>query len=178
MTDELIDILNKDYSFQKTALKSEAHKYGWLHASVHIWFYTETEELLLQKRSATKIAFPNVWDVSVAGHIGTKESPLESALREIKEEIGLEIEKESLKPIGTYHEHQQFNPAYIDNELHYIYKCKLEKRFSELKIQKEELTALKLIPIKLFRQEIKELNHDYAKHPTDYYLQILNNLEQ
>ncbi|OIQ38601.1 MAG: hypothetical protein BM563_06095 [Bacteroidetes bacterium MedPE-SWsnd-G1] len=176
MADELIDILNNDYSFQKTTLKSEAHKYGWLHASVHIWFYTDSEELLLQKRSASKIAFPNVWDVSVAGHIEASESPELSAIREIKEEIGLKIDKASLKPIGTYHEHQQFNPAYIDNELHYIYKCKLAKPISELKIQKEELTALKLTPIKLFRQEIKELNHDYAKHPMDYYDQILNNL--
>jgi isopentenyldiphosphate isomerase len=69
MTDELIDILNEDLTVLKSCLKSEAHKHGYLHASVHVWFYTNAGEILIQKRSATKIAFPCLWDVSLAGHI-------------------------------------------------------------------------------------------------------------
>ena len=173
MTDELIDILNDDLSFQKTTLKSEAHKYGWLHASVHIWFYTDNKEFLFQKRSPTKIAFPNAWDVSVAGHIGTGESPELSAIREIEEEIGIKIKAEELTEIGTYHENQKFKTDYIDNEIHYIYTCFLNQPLSNLKIQKEELTDLKLVSIEKFRQEIESTNHNYANHPLAYYEQIL-----
>lgn len=173
MTDELIDILNDDLSFKKTALKSKAHKYGWLHASVHIWFYTNYNELLFQKRSPTKIAFPNVWDVSVAGHIGANETPKLSALREVEEEIGLKIKLEDLTEIGTYHEKQNFRTDYIDNEIHYIYACLLQQPLYSLKIQKEELTDLKLVSIEKFRKEIKSTKHNYAKHPLDYYERVL-----
>ena len=58
MDDELIDILNEDLTIQKTCLKSYAHMHGLLHASVHIWFYTSSGEVLLQRRAKTKIAFP------------------------------------------------------------------------------------------------------------------------
>lgn len=176
MTDEFIDILNVDLSFQKTALKSEAHKYGWLHASVHIWFYTLDDKLLFQKRSLDKISFPDVWDVSVAGHIGAGESPELSALREIEEEIGLKIRIADLTSIGVYREKHVVNENYIDNEIHYIYKCFLRVPIRELKIQQEELTDLKLIPKTEFDTEIHQLIHQYAKHPLDYYQKVLSHI--
>ena len=47
--DELIDILTPEgKSTGKTALKSEAHKNGWFHATAHIWFFTSDEKILLQ----------------------------------------------------------------------------------------------------------------------------------
>ena len=45
--DELIDILTPDGKLTgKTALKSEAHKNGWFHATVHIWLFTSDEKIL------------------------------------------------------------------------------------------------------------------------------------
>ena len=53
--DELIDILTPEgKSTGKTALKSEAHKNGWFHATAHIWFFTSDKKILLQKKSAYK----------------------------------------------------------------------------------------------------------------------------
>ena len=48
--DEFIDILTPDGKpTGKIALKSEAHKNGWFHATVHIWLHTIDEKILLQK---------------------------------------------------------------------------------------------------------------------------------
>ena len=69
--------------------RSEAHEKGLWHRSAHIWVYNDKSEILLQLRSANKIIFPNRWDVSSAGHIGAGEIPLDSAIRELKEEIGI-----------------------------------------------------------------------------------------
>ncbi|WP_299063113.1 NUDIX domain-containing protein [uncultured Polaribacter sp.] len=78
--DELIDILTSEgKSTGKTALKSEAHKHGWFHATVHIWLFTADKKILLQKRAMTKKVFPGLWDISVAGHIGAGETVLSSA---------------------------------------------------------------------------------------------------
>ncbi|VXC33745.1 Hydrolase (fragment) [Maribacter litoralis] len=39
--DELIDILDANGNLtNRTAMKSEAHKNGWYHQTVHVWFYT------------------------------------------------------------------------------------------------------------------------------------------
>ncbi len=82
--DERIDILTPEGKpTGKTALKSEAHKNGWFHATVHIWLFTSDEKILLQKRALTKKVFPGLWDISVAGHIGAGESILSSAKRDV-----------------------------------------------------------------------------------------------
>ena len=100
--DELIDILTHDGKpTGKTALKSEAHKNGWFHATVHIWLFTKDEKIVLQKRALTKKVFPGLWDISVAGHIAAGEDILMAAKREVFEEIGLNIQKEALIKIGT-----------------------------------------------------------------------------
>ena len=100
--DELIDILTPEGTLTgRRALKSEAHKNGWFHATVHIWLFTSDEKILLQKRALTKKVFPGLWDISVAGHIGAGEGVLASAKREIFEEIGLNIKEKDLIKIGT-----------------------------------------------------------------------------
>ena len=39
--DELIDIVDKDGNpTGESALKSEAHKNGWYHNTIHLWLYT------------------------------------------------------------------------------------------------------------------------------------------
>jgi len=90
--DEYIDIVdNLGELTGKSALKSEAHKNGWYHNTVHIWFYTKRGDILLQQRSHKKKICPLLWDVSVAGHIDAGETIALAAVRETREEIGLEI---------------------------------------------------------------------------------------
>lgn len=179
MSDEYIDVYNEDLSFNKTVLKSIAHKNGLLHTSVHIWLYTNKGELLLQKRSPNKIAFPNLWDVSVAGHISTGEDKLTSAIREIQEEIGLIYSKKDLNYIGDYAEKHVHNTSFVDNELHYIYIGKLSAPISELTIQKEELTDLKLIDLDIFKSRILDSKkHHIVPHSMDYYLFVLNTIKE
>lgn len=178
MADELIDILNDDLTVSKTCLKSDAHKHGYLHASIHVWFYTDSGEILIQKRSSTKIAFPNLWDVSVAGHISTGENEITAALREVEEEIGLVISKDAILKIGSYHETHQHRPDFIDNEIHLIYISKLYTPINELKIQKEELSAIKLISIDIFKKELENPNFSktYVPHSEKYYKFVLQNI--
>ena len=178
MADEYIDILNDDLSYLKTCLKSEAHKHGYLHASVHVWFYTDAGEILLQKRNATKIAFPNLWDVSVAGHVSAGENAITSALREIEEEIGLTITKDNIQKIGSYRETHQHKSDFIDNEIHLIYIGRISTPLNQLKIQEEELSAIKLIPIGTFKKELALpcFSKTYVSHSMDYYTFVLNEI--
>ena len=89
--DEYIDIVSKEgIPTGKSALKSEIHSKGHYHNTAHIWLYTTQGEILLAQRSAKKKICPLLWDVSVAGHVDAGERIEEAALRELKEEIGLD----------------------------------------------------------------------------------------
>jgi isopentenyldiphosphate isomerase len=176
--DELIDIYNgKGVPTGKTCLKSFAHKKGILHASVHIWIFDEQKNVLIQKRTTSKDTFPNLWDVSVAGHISAGENPEQSALREVEEEIGLKVEAAKLNFIGTFKKNIQHSKELIDNEIHYIYMCKMDINLKLIKIQKEEVAAVKLISLNELTKLVFSSESMFVPHGEPYFNMILNELK-
>ena len=180
MAEELIDILADDMRVLKTCLKSEAHKNGWLHPTVHIWFYTDKGEILIQKRAKNKSSFPDLWDVSVAGHIGAGEDMIISAIREIKEEIGLSVGSNKLNKIGVFREKFEHGRGHTDNEIHHIYLCELETDIRALSVQKEELSEIQLISIDSFESAINRPDFEkiFVPHYPDYYSFVLKNIRK
>lgn len=180
MADEYVDILADDLTIIKTCLKSEAHKNGWLHPTVHIWFYTDKGEILIQKRANDKKSFPDLWDVSVAGHIETGEETIISAIREIKEEIGLSVTPAQLIKIGVFMEKFEHKEEFTDNEIHHIYLCRLIANVRSLKIQKEELSEIRLISIDSFERATLKFNDSIklVPHYADYYSFILKEVKR
>ena len=143
--DEYLDIWSSDgQPTGQSCLKDEAHQNGWFHPTVHVWFYTATPALLLQKRSLTKDTFPGFWDVSVAGHVSAGESILEGAIREVKEEIGLDIKASDLKPLDIRKNTNRFDNGIIDCEFQHVFLVKLETPVSQLQIQETEVDAVRL----------------------------------
>ena len=49
------------------------------------------------KTKQRKDSFPGCYDISSAGHISAGDEPLETALRELEEELGIKAEPEQLK---------------------------------------------------------------------------------
>ncbi len=179
MADEFIDILHKTGEFTgEVKLKSEAHRLGLYHASVHIWFFTDQGKIVLQKRACNKDTYPDLWDVSVAGHIGAGETPEDSAIREVKEEIGLSISKNDLMFIGIYLAEKTPRPDLYDNEFHHIYLSRLDVSTKTLTLQEEEVSDLTLIDL----DELKNILKDpirasaYVPHDAVYYDFILKKI--
>ncbi|CAM4239653.1 NUDIX hydrolase [Zobellia nedashkovskayae] len=179
--DELIDILDSEGNATgKTAMKSEAHRVGWFHPTVHIWFYTGTGQVLIQKRSKNKAIFPLLWDVSVAGHIGAGENIKISAVREIEEEIGLTIQIEELEKIGIFKSVHRHSENLIDCEFHHTFLCKLKVPLHELKKQESEVDDLALVSLIQFSQETWGLANPqkYVPHSTEYYKTIIKEIKK
>lgn len=167
--DELIDILSSTGEFTgKTALKSEAHRKGLYHQTVHVWFYTGDNKVLLQKRASVKKVFPNLWDVSVAGHIEAGEKIETAAIREVNEEIGITISESDLQKIGLRKDKIVHPNGILDYEFKHIYICKLKKDINQLEIQVGEVDDLHLFDISILKDTIKHgsfmvpnINHYY-----------------
>ena len=174
--DELIDILTAEgKATGKTALKSEAHKNGWFHATVHIWLFTADKKILLQKRALTKKVFPGLWDISVAGHIAAGESILSSAKREVFEEIGLELHDKELIKIGTRIHQVKHKNGIQDNEHHHVFIAKLKVPISKLTIQQEEVADIKLFDLAVLKNT-KNLENVLLSRFHSYYCMVYDKI--
>ncbi|WP_339662657.1 NUDIX domain-containing protein [uncultured Polaribacter sp.] len=172
--DELIDILTPEGKFTgKTALKSEAHKHGWFHATVHIWLFTSDEKILLQKRAMSKKVFPGLWDISVAGHIAAGEEILASAKREIFEEIGLEIQDKDLLKIGTRIHQVSHANGIQDNEHHHVFIAELKVPLSALTIQEEEVDEIQLFDLEILKNT-EQYENVLLSRFHEYYCTVYN----
>ena len=159
MEEEYIDILDElGNPTGNSCLKSEAHKKGYYHNTAHVWLYTNEGEILLSQRSATKIIYPLLWDVSVAGHVDTGETVEQTAIRETKEEIGLTISENDLQKIGVFECFQTYKNGIVDNEYHHTFIVELKVDITELEAQKGEVEALKLISIYDFYEKLEHSN--------------------
>lgn len=58
------------------------------HLCVHVWIRSAQGQFLVAQRAADRKSNPNQWECP-GGHVIAKESSLQGALREVKEEIGV-----------------------------------------------------------------------------------------
>ncbi len=89
--DEVFDVYDEDGNRVGRATRREVHADpSLIHRAVHVLVFRSDGRLLMQKRSMQKDVAPGKWDSSVGGHVDAGEGRLEAALRETKEELGLE----------------------------------------------------------------------------------------
>jgi len=66
------------------------------HRAVHVLIFDQAGDVYLQQRSRWKDRHPLKWDSSAAGHVAAGESYEETARRELKEELGINVPLEKL----------------------------------------------------------------------------------
>lgn len=120
--EELLDIYNEDWEYIGTAPRSRVHTEGLRHQVVHCWAVAENSPILyFQQRSPTKHDFPNCFDLACGGHIDAGELPEQAVLREIREEIGLDLEQSQLVSLGKYRAPDFKIPGYYDREISNVF---------------------------------------------------------
>lgn len=175
--DELIDVLtNKGLPTGEAKPKSIIHQNGLYHNTAHIWFYTKGGEILLAQRSYKKTICPGLWDVSVAGHVDSGETIETAAIRETKEELGLDIMLEDLHKIGTFECFQKYDSGIEDNEFHNTFICELNQDISDLSFQKDEVQNIKLVTHEEFFNLLDHSSeNDHFVPSNKFYYEIVLN---
>ncbi|MBN2100608.1 NUDIX domain-containing protein [Candidatus Dojkabacteria bacterium] len=80
---------------------------------VRVLLMNSNGQFLLQKRSATKNIFPSAYDQTVGGHVDEGEDYIDAAVRETKEEIGLNIREQDLDVIAHFYSEEVWNDVFI-----------------------------------------------------------------
>lgn len=87
---ETLDIVNENDEVVGQASYREIYDKLHAHRIVHILIFNKEGKMALQLRSQTKSFCPGHWSTSVGGHVQAGESYEQAALREMREEIGIE----------------------------------------------------------------------------------------
>lgn len=85
---------------EKEHIRGEKIPEGFYHLVVHVWIRNCKGEYLISQRSASRPTFPLMWEC-VGGSVLMGESSIDGALREVKEEVGLDLEPETGKILFT-----------------------------------------------------------------------------
>jgi isopentenyldiphosphate isomerase len=92
VNDELLDVVNEQDEVVDQRPRHEVHRTALKHRAVHVLLFNTQGQVFLQKRSMHKDCFPGAWDSSAAGHLDAGEDYDACAVREVREELGLEME--------------------------------------------------------------------------------------
>lgn len=127
ITDEFLNIIDdNDRITNNSKPRSLVHRDGELHPTVHVWLIRRKDMgiyVLLQKRSHIKDIYPDLWDVSSAGHVRQNQDYGVTAIKETREELGLEITREKLEFLG-FKRNSHIEENIRDNELTAIFMCR------------------------------------------------------
>ena len=147
--EELIDVLNEDGTKTgEVVTRKEVHEKGLWHRIVVIAIIDKEGHILMQQRAKDKETNPGKWDVSVAGHVSAGQTSIEAAIREVKEEIGIDLEEKDLQYMLTYQTGRKVKDYFYANHIFDFYLVKTEViDVSKIKIQESEVEQVKLCNI-------------------------------
>ena len=152
---ELLDIVDEEgRPTGETVDREVAHRYGIRHRTSHVWLVrkgpTRALEVLLQKRAAGKDAFPGCWDISSAGHIPAGDDWAPSALRELREELGVEAKPEDLHCIGKHKVESDgvfHGRPFHNRQVSAVFVLPLDQPESQFVLQASEIEAVRWMNI-------------------------------
>lgn len=162
MKEELLDVLNENGIKTGDALsRKEVHKKGLWHRIIVVAIVNEKNEILLQQRSANKDKNPNMWDISVTGHLAAGQDSLTAATREISEEVsvslGYSVEVKDFRFMFSYRKEEKVSDEHFDRQYYDFFILRQKGLSAEnIKFQTSEVQAIKFVSM----HELNEMREE------------------
>ena len=145
---EFLDVVDENgMPTGETVERSVAHREGIPHRTSHLWLVRKKNgriQVLLQKRAMTK-SFPGCYDISSAGHIPAGQDYYPSAIRELKEELGLTASESDLIYCGDlkiFWDDVFFGIPYHDRQYTKVLLLWADIEDDQMTLQKEEVDGV------------------------------------
>lgn len=92
----MLEIIDENDKVVGLETRAKIHKEGLLHREIHVWFLTPKGEIIFQHRAKDKDTYPDKLDATVGGHVESNTSYEDTAIKECKEETGVDIDPSNL----------------------------------------------------------------------------------
>ena len=163
--DELFDIYdaNRNYLGRQEKRYSYVFKEGEYHIVTDVFIFNSKNELLLTRRAANKKG-GLLWEAT-GGSVLAGEESKDAIIREIKEEIGLDVKKDELVLLKEIRRDEKLSPRFKD-----IWILKKDVEIENLTLQEEEVIEAKWVDVKEFKEmfENKEIVETIDFNEEDY----------
>ncbi len=170
---EYVEIVDENGNCTGQVLDIEkAHEQSLLHPAVIIFIVNDQNQVLLGKRSTAEKIDGGKWGL-IGGHVSAGETKKQAAAREIKEEIGLEVDEKNL----IYLHQKEVN--YDQNNAHviYFYYLKTNLDITKCKLELKEISAVKWFEIDDVIEAITNKKQDIiAKLDRVFLFKMIKNL--
>ena len=164
---DVVDVHGKPLNLVKP--RHLVHRDGDWHKTVHVWIKNHKGELLLQKRSSEKESFPDFWDISSAGHIQAGQTSISAAVQEVREELGIALEKKELNYLFTIRAgYKKAGGDFIDNEISDVYIVTKNVFLSDLHLQKEEISEVQWMSVNELKKALVSEAQKFVPHEEEY----------
>ncbi|WP_261134104.1 NUDIX domain-containing protein [Bacillus sp. Marseille-Q3570] len=143
MESELLKIYDDQRNPLGVATREEVHRVGFWHETFHCWITSLISSqyyIFLQIRSNQKKDYPNLLDITAAGHILADET-IEDGIREVNEEIGIDVTLDELKTVGEI-ESCITTEGMIDKEIAHVFLYDKLMNLDDFTLQEEEVSGI------------------------------------
>lgn len=143
MDSESLKIFDDNRKKIGVATREDVHRQGYWHETFHCWFVkkkAQTHYIYLQLRSGKKADYPNLLDITAAGHILADET-IEDGVREVKEETGISVSFDDMISIGVI-PYTVIKETFIDRELSHVFLYVSNHSFDEFDLQTDEVSGI------------------------------------
>ena len=161
--EELFDVVDENgQPTGETVSREEAHRKGIRHRTAHVWIVRrrgDEIQILLQKRSDNKDSHPGCYDISSAGHIPAGTDYIVSALRELREELGVMAKPDDLRYCGQMafqYEGEFHGQPFKDNQVSNVYLMWLNRPECEFTLQEDEVSEVHWFNLKECIKNVKK----------------------
>ena len=154
---ELLDVVDENNEITGQVAKREReHKENLWHRHVSAWIMNEKGEILLQKRAQTTANNANKW-AKTGGHVDSGETVENAIVREIKEEIGIDVPEEQIKVISKFKSKNPEN-KYFSYGFLFVVNYKIE----DYKLNEDEVSEVKYMTIEDMEKAKRENDSSYT----------------
>ncbi|WP_426354962.1 NUDIX hydrolase [Exiguobacterium sp. R-39] len=169
--------------------RETVHRDGLWHETFHCFVIDlDKGHVLLQQRAKQKKDFPDLIDITAAGHLLAGETPRDG-IRELKEEIGLVRQFNQLFPLGVFLEELIVGDL-KDRERVHLFLADSPMPLEHYVLQTEEVSRLIALPFSEFvrladrtaetfetvDQEILRRNQ-FVPHPLAYFRRVSEGIQ-
>ncbi len=147
--DELFFVVDEHDTPLAPLPRKLVHGHGVWHRVSHIWLVNDRREVLCQQRAFNKELNPGFWEPFFGGHLKPTETYKEAAVRELREEVGLEVSK--LRHWQTYKFH---HPSGFNDEFQAVFVAHWNGQPSDAHFSDGEVAQIKWLPIDRIRQAV------------------------
>lgn len=153
---EYLDIYDENGKFLGTEERGVVHSKGLWHKTVHCWLYDRDGNVFFQRRSDRGTLY-----TTSSGHLSAKESVTEAFQREIKEEIGLDIDASDATKVGVVpfqmDRVKEDGSIFKDRAFANVYVDLYEGNYEDFQMDENEVSGIVIVSAKdaldLFQKE-------------------------